>query len=292
MPQRMMLKLLVLVVLEGVCGQPAQSSDTDLLTVQIRDAVARYICFQSYWEDWNQDKAKTHLFNEPLAMNIHFSGLTYVARINSFFAFNDHVWSSAYIGHVAENAVHVDEYYEWDRKVPPPFDIDTKGNIRPNSTSKISVTIPNNCTPEFAPDSTEKSEMIDGILRSIQELIAFRNYYHPIPESTTSRVLIANFNVDSPYTYLMLNFGETVFVVDLAGHNSLRVNGKSQFVISEMDNQNSEAVNSIRAKIKQYSIDRAVSTEITSSKDKSDASPDESENEDAGRSDRFQSERK
>ena len=73
--------------------------------------------------------------------------------------------------------------------------------------------LPSNCTPKLLPDTPLKAIMFDDIINSLKELL--------IPQNTTKiyphhlKVIIANFNVGDPGTYVFIPNTKEVFEISL-----------------------------------------------------------------------------
>ena len=231
----------------------ASESDTDAMQERVRIAVLRYICFQSFWEDWTNSRGNSLAFDRPLRITFQLAGTDFVVRIDSMFVVDGVPWNSGYRGRIANGVPRVEETFEWRRDSAPHFDFDVEHQADKIVSTASIIEVPGTCKLGDSINPERKARMIDDIVRSFEESAASQAYFR-LSEATT--ITIADFDVDSPYTYLLLEFGSVVFFVDLVTRVGVE-DGTLRYLVRELDDQASTSVELLRARIAEAPIRRS-----------------------------------
>jgi hypothetical protein len=191
-----MTRVAAFIVLSLTCASwPAVAAESDRLA-EVKRLIVERRCYELYWQGGIvQGELGT---SRPL--KIVFEDNRFYARIDpaGFVGPNRQAWRLNYIGETRDGRMCLlVKNYE--------FDLDEKFATGPSIQDTL--TMPSDCTPHYNPSSAEKDRMMENVAASMrQALHGFAD--HPaegLPQYPNEvRLVIGDFNVDYPYTYVLV----------------------------------------------------------------------------------------
>jgi hypothetical protein len=182
-------------------------------------ALQRRLCYEVYWggnENYRRDV--------PLPVNVLVEGSRFYARIENLeTAPTGEPLAGLYVGGLAQQGARVIKSFEfrqsefWDgaADVFMPW---LQARFVKGPVISIELTLPSTCGPHYDPPCAEKDRMVSNVVATIRQLLRWA-VEHPTetlpayPDEV--HVAIADFNVDYPDTYVLVEGTNQVFGVAL-----------------------------------------------------------------------------
>jgi len=177
---------------------------------EIKKALLRRICYDSYWQGENI------LLRRTVPIETVVEGDRFFVRINDLRVVRGSNMVGFYQGIIRDGKAFVSLVEEWNIRIAPsgPYGKNWKhsgaGRVISNS-----LLLPNDCTPKYDPSSARKEAMLRTVVNTMKFGLHFMPGQslpgHPVEFTLT----IANFNVDYPYTYVLVEPSREFFRVRL-----------------------------------------------------------------------------
>jgi len=241
-----------------IASQAAMSGETT--TGAISDALARRVCFDVYWEDRTSVRLGATI---PLEI-----------RIGSDFSYG---WTTS-----LERRPHISKWANYFALKPfsgreivvseEGFDVDAVGKtanylekrakVFNDKARSIPFKIPSNCEPMFDPKTNAKSQMMSAVVSSIRHQFGDFNENSGTHYPRQLKVIIGNFNIDYPATWIYIDATREVFMVNFSSEeSSVAPNNYRnwEYVLQQVDNPDS--VFELSKKIRREGISLVVTLE-------------------------------
>lgn len=127
---------------------------------------------------------------------------------------------------------------------------------------KLDISIPKSCNPLFAADTPRKTRMLDDVVSSIAQSLIEANKFRPDSYPIHLSVVIANFNIGYPETFVLVPSKRQVFVVSLstdADRDGQQIEGD---VVNQLAPQYGETADQLYKRIEQKVVKYGVNREI------------------------------
>ena len=200
-------KVLVMCLVSCVgAGLSPASSSADDRTRQIeliKEAVIRYICYDEYWLGGMPYKK-----NEPLTMKILiFDEERFYSVVEDALYLYGIVISSYQVGLLRPDSAVVTHNFE----------MDMRRRLAEEPVITTTLTVPPDCTPRYDPPTPRKKLMLRTIVNTIYKTT--RNWREKglVDYPCELTLIIADFNIDYLYTYILVEETNDLFKVTL--HN-------------------------------------------------------------------------
>jgi hypothetical protein len=174
-------------------------------------ALKRRLCFEVYW--WGSGDYRRGV---PLAVNAIIDRDWFYARIEKLrpgLGPEAEPWTGLYEGTLNSQGARVvtnsasPESKFWDEGVVGTFKPWLRQWFAERPTISLDVIIPADCSPRYDPPSAEKDRMMANVVASVQRALegfAARRAGGFPPYPNQVHVLIADFNIDYPNTYVLI----------------------------------------------------------------------------------------
>lgn len=199
--------ILVLLFLVGINLSLAAADGQQLS--RIKELIVERRCYELYFQGGVvEEEAGT---SRPL--KVAFDDHRFYARIDpaGFSGPSHQPWQLNYIGEIDGNRIRL-----LIKNSEP--DLDEK--FASSSVIQDTLTMPANCEFHYDPDTREKQRMLDKVVQAVQATLA-----SAAPTESGSRypahvkLTVANFNVDYPYAYVLVEEPQLLFSVALHDPN-------------------------------------------------------------------------
>jgi len=206
----------------------ASASDSDTASVAVaKDAVRRWLCWDKYW-GWGP-----YELGRVVPAKIKFDGKAFYVRIDDIVVTDQVRMAAFYMGRIKEGhaAVILREAYDMNDRPPkkkkrqfenvgpvvsgPGLREQRKAIFENGSTIFADLSIPTDCTPHYDAPTTEKELMISTIVKTMRSRLAGLFTENGSVNATRVKIIIANFNVDYPSTYVLVEPTNEVKTVTL-----------------------------------------------------------------------------
>lgn len=180
----------------------ATSSAGERQVALIKAAVIRYICFDEYWGGdalYKRDK--------PLTMRVIIDGNNFYSKAEDAYSFHGNIIPMYQIGVLKPDKAVVTHNFE----------MDMKKRFAEGPVITTTLALPADCTPKYDPTTPKKELMLRTVVRTVQDHLddwAKKNIAK-YPRDLT--LVVADFNVDYPRTYILVEQTNKVYRVSL--HN-------------------------------------------------------------------------
>ncbi|MBI4525849.1 MAG: hypothetical protein HY695_18790 [Deltaproteobacteria bacterium] len=226
----------------------------------IKAALIRYLCFEVYWHG---STAKQGIAL-PLKLRVEENPKAGPEEGKKFTAWIEELKISRgdrigyfFTGTVKNNSAEVNTKKGFNLDVSPaPTYLQARRRFETGPAIKEILLIPTDCTPRYDPPTPKKKQMIELIMKTIKNhLSGLRqlgiNNYPP-----QVSLLIADFNEDYPYTFVLIERPHEIWEVSLEDPNG----GKSQ-TYRAASNPDLAEDKQIIAKIRKHAIKRKITLE-------------------------------
>ena len=195
----------------GIYLDEHKNAFADNQTSSIRNAMVRFLCFEVYWERSDYKLGTTFPMKIDIDKNnfqiwINDLKVNKRAHVAGFFTGRLRNGEAAVIGHEAYNI-----------KLTPPVIgyIENKAMFDSKDVIEDTLTVPSDCTPHYDPTTPKKELMLRTVISTVQKELSswVRQGIAKYPREIT--VIIADFNVDYSYTYVLVKQTNDVFSVAL-----------------------------------------------------------------------------
>lgn len=215
------MKKLLLLLLSILCvclinAGPAKAEDR---LRSVKDAMTRFICYQKFW------MGNDYVEGASIAMEIKFEGKKF------------YVWTSDEPARSFGRLLHFSSFYSgrikdgkgaiiftdgYNNELPglPPQLQEFKNRFKSGTIFKDTLRVPSDCTPRYDPPTLKKELMVKTVVSTMKMLL---NHYaskgiakYP-PEV---KIIIADFNTDYPFTYVLVEPVKEVYRITLHDWNN------------------------------------------------------------------------
>lgn len=193
----------------------ASSQSQEMQVHGVKEAVSRYICFQVYWLGWTRRQG----ISRPLQLliegdqslslpyKIKADGKMFMAWIEGIEIFRGDPIDQFLIGRLKNDspAVILSEGYNANLTPPLRSLLENRSRFATNqATINESITIPQDCTPRYDRSTPQKELMLRTIVATMEKRLSFfvKAGLAKYPQELT--LIIGNFNVDYPSTYVLV----------------------------------------------------------------------------------------
>jgi hypothetical protein len=154
----------------------------------IKAVVTRDMCLDEHWANeilYRRDK--------PLTMGVIIDGSKYYSKVEDVYSFHGHSTTLYQIGILKPDRAIITHNFE----------MDMEERFAEGLVMTTTLTLPADCTPKYDPTTPEKELMIDTVVKTVQKhfdslvKLGIAKY----PRELT--LVIADFNVDYPMTYVL-----------------------------------------------------------------------------------------
>lgn len=179
--------------------------------VSIKEAVNRWLCYEVYWGEASHRLGKTY----PLFIRLE--GEKFFALANDLEPILRDPTAGFYIGRLRNGKAAVISGERYNVKLNPPLPSYLKAQrlFESQSIIKTTFTMPPDCTPKYDSVTPQKELMINTVVKTMQKNL---NMFVSMgiakyPKEVT--LIIADFNIDYPYTFVLVEQTKEVYIVTL-----------------------------------------------------------------------------
>jgi len=201
-------------------------------TIAIKKAVTSWLCWDKYW-GWGP-----YELGRLLPIKIKSDGKAFYVWVDDLVVMDQVRMAAFYEGRMKDGraAVILREAYDLSghprastkkKKKEGTFESGgpaVTGSSLPQQRSEMfdtglvihtDLAIPTDCTPHYEAATQEKDLMMKTIIKTIKDHLTFSLVKKGSANTTKLKMVIANFNVDYPSTYVLIEPGNTVYSVAL-----------------------------------------------------------------------------
>lgn len=207
----------------------ASAGDSDTANVAlVKHAVRRWLCWDKYW-GWGP-----YDLGHVSAAKIKFDQKAFYVWIDDIVVTDKVRMAAFYTGRIKDGQAAVILREAFGTGYIPPKPKKKKGTYESGGPAIIGpglpeerkaifetgrvistdISVPIDCTPHFDPPTKEKGLMVATIVKTMRSFLA-RSFSNGSLNSTRVKLMIANFNVDYPSTYVLIEPSNKVWVVAL-----------------------------------------------------------------------------
>jgi hypothetical protein len=177
----------------------------------IKDALSRSLCYGVYW------RGADHKLEANLKLEVKLEGEKFFVWINDLEITKANHMAGFYIGKIknGQGAIINGEAYSINLTPPVPGYSKNRPLFETGHVIKDTLTIPTDCTPKYDPASPRKERMLQTIVNSMKDTFSrwVKTDIAKFPRELT--LIIADFNIDYPETYVLVEPMNEFFRVTL-----------------------------------------------------------------------------
>jgi len=177
----------------------------------IQQALTRYLCHEVYWP------GQPHRLGIPLPLKITIQETQFWAWIKELQVIKRARMDFFFLGRLKDGKAVV--AYPWGYNVAllpqSPHYLADRRRFESGPVLTTTLTLPTDCTPQYDPPTPQKERMLEAIVNTMQQKLSrwVKQGIAKYPREVT--LTIANFNVDSPWTYVLIKSSRKLYTVTL-----------------------------------------------------------------------------
>lgn len=218
----------------------------------IKNALLRRLCFEIYWE-WSDRPSST------LPMRIRIEDESFRIWINDLRVTKKAHMAGYFVGRLRNGraAIIHSEAYNINLTPSVPGYVENKPLFDAKDVIEDTLILPSDCTPRYDPISPQKELMLRTVVSTVQKTLSswVKEGIAKYPREVT--LIIADFNVDYPSTYILVKPINKVYSVTLhdpQDYESDEYERSGEYPFGEVYNKSK----SLLAKIRKHGIVRKI----------------------------------
>ena len=178
--------------------------------IAIKDAVSKWLCFDKYW-CWGP-----YELGKILQITIKIDGDKFYVWIDDLYISDKVRMVGYYEGRTKDGQTAVVLREAFDSNFKSAYLYSTRNSIFiGGSVIKTNLSIPMDCTPHYDNTTKDKELMIATIVNTIKNRLNHPMHINGTDNDAKREIIIADFNVDYPWTSVFVESTNTVYDVTL-----------------------------------------------------------------------------
>lgn len=229
----------------GLFNAGSSYSFADYEVASIKNSLSRWLCFERYWE-WPIDRPSS-----ILPMRIKSDDNTFRIWINNLEVTKESHMAGYFIGRIRNGhaAIISREAYNINLTPPVPGYVKNKKLFEHDSVIEDVLIMPSDCSPHYDQPTPQKELMLQTAVSTMQKRLSefAKMGIAKYPKELT--LIIADFNIDYPSTYILVDQTKEVYSVTLhdpQNYDSDEYERSGEYPFGELYNKSKTLLEKIR----------------------------------------------